>query len=307
MTCRRGPSARPSGTGTAGGARASRQPDFGGAPPSHDPPSLLPWMPAAPSVYMTSTRNAKQPTQKKTSPTAPSPESRLSSQQTHQHHHTKSGATLLRTEGGGRAGGGRLLGWEMQLIGLESFTRLKSLDVSFNSVRSMAAVAGLAAAQPSHLFFAANKITAIEGLAGLTGLTSLELGSNRLRSMEGLSTLVALQELYVGRNKLTTLSGLSGLTQLRILSIQSNRITKMEGLETCVALEELYLSHNGIEVMEGLDTLVQLNTLDITANRLMRVQGLDCNTRSVPPSAPPCPSLPLATLSLSLRRRDCGV
>jgi Leucine-rich repeat (LRR) protein len=49
--------------------------------------------------------------------------------------------------------------------------------------------------------------------------------------MEGLSTLVALEELYVGRNKLSTLGGLEGLTNLRILSIQSNRITQLAGLE----------------------------------------------------------------------------
>lgn len=166
-----------------------------------------------------------------------------------------------------------------QLFALETFTKLRSLDVSFNQLRSMAATAGLSTAQPTELFFAANKITAIEGLHGLTALRSLELGSNRLRSMEGLSTLVALEELYVGRNKLSTLGGLEGLTNLRILSIQSNRITQLAGLETCVGLEELYLSHNGIEVMEGLSTLVNLNTLDITANKLTRVQGLGCNTR----------------------------
>jgi Leucine-rich repeat (LRR) protein len=36
------------------------------------------------------------------------------------------------------------------------------------------------------LYCAANKVSVIEGLAALTGLTLLELGSNRVRNIEGL-------------------------------------------------------------------------------------------------------------------------
>jgi Leucine-rich repeat (LRR) protein len=45
-----------------------------------------------------------------------------------------------------------------QLFALETFTKLRSLDVSFNQLRSMAATAGLSTAQPTELFFAANKV-----------------------------------------------------------------------------------------------------------------------------------------------------
>mmetsp|Transcript_35431 Transcript_35431/g.67816 ORF Transcript_35431/g.67816 Transcript_35431/m.67816 type:complete len:347 (-) Transcript_35431:1208-2248(-) len=162
-----------------------------------------------------------------------------------------------------------------ELISLEQFTGIKSLDVSFNQLRSIANAAGLVAAQPRDLYFASNKISEIQGLSELTNLRSLELGSNRLRSMEGINALVNLEELYVGRNKISSLEHVSGLTKLRCLSIQSNRIVEISGLETCTALEELYMSHNGVLKMQGLETLTNLNTLDIAANRLTQIEGLD--------------------------------
>mmetsp|Transcript_14181 Transcript_14181/g.30331 ORF Transcript_14181/g.30331 Transcript_14181/m.30331 type:complete len:330 (-) Transcript_14181:233-1222(-) len=162
---------------------------------------------------------------------------------------------------------------------LEKFTGMKSMDVSFNQLRSIGFAAGLIAAQPRDLYFANNKIPKVEGLSHLTSLRSLELGSNRLRSLEGIETLVNLEELYIGRNKLTALEHMEGLTKLKILSAQSNRIVEIKGLETCVALEELYLSHNGVTRMAGLDTLVELNTLDIAANRLTKIEGLDKLTK----------------------------
>eukprot|EP00959_Pyramimonas_sp_CCMP1952_P086499 1809287-Pyramimonas_sp.AAC.1 len=74
---------------------------------------------------------------------------------------------------------------------------MKSLDVSFNELRSIEFAAGLVSAQPRDLYFANNKIPKVEGLTFLTSLRSLELGSNRLRSLEGIETLVNLEELYI--------------------------------------------------------------------------------------------------------------
>ena len=58
-------------------------------------------------------------------------------------------------------------------------------------------------------------------------LTRLDLGSNRLRKFEGLSTLTNLKELWLGRNKITQISGIENLTSLRILDVQSNRLLNL--------------------------------------------------------------------------------
>lgn len=49
-----------------------------------------------------------------------------------------------------------------------------------------------------------------EGIEHLSSLTLLELGSNRLKSLEPIAGLTRLRELWLGRNRLASLEGLSG-------------------------------------------------------------------------------------------------
>lgn len=43
----------------------------------------------------------------------------------------------------------------------------------------------------------------------MTNLRLLELGSNKLRQIQGLGTLHSLQELWLGQNRITNMSGLN--------------------------------------------------------------------------------------------------
>lgn len=67
---------------------------------------------------------------------------------------------------------------------LACFTNLRHLELSYNEIRSLAPLASLIAPQLNELYAASNKITAIEGITQLAGLTLLELGSNRIRAIE---------------------------------------------------------------------------------------------------------------------------
>lgn len=124
---------------------------------------------------------------------------------------------------------------------------------------------------------AQNKIKCIKGLKQLKHLRKMDLGANRIRSIdeEEMSGLVNLEELWLGKNKIEHIRGLSKLTKLRKLDLQSNRLTRIENLCGQVdTLEELYLSHNAIDVVGAMcETglalpFVQLSTIDMTRNRL---------------------------------------
>lgn len=157
---------------------------------------------------------------------------------------------------------------------LNGHDQLTSLDLSFNLLRHVPdGIAQLPALRT--VYFVQNKITKISGLefSGAT-LRSLELGGNRIRTIENLDALVNLEELWLGKNKITKLENLSALQKLRILSIQSNRIVKLEGLEDLTELEELYISHNGVERLEGLDNNTQLTTIDIGSNRIPKIENI---------------------------------
>ncbi|KAK4703770.1 protein phosphatase 1 regulatory subunit 7, partial [Phenoliferia sp. Uapishka_3] len=161
--------------------------------------------------------------------------------------------------------------------GLEGLVAIKSLDLSFNLIRSIRDLddespdSPFAYPQLDHLYLIQNKLSKIEGVRHRTGLDYLELGGNRIRTIENLPISATLRSLYLGKNKITKMEGLEGLTGLRTLSIQSNRITKIEGLDSLVALEELYLSHNGLTELGGLEKNVNLTTLDIANNKIQKV------------------------------------
>ncbi|KNA17141.1 hypothetical protein SOVF_082880 [Spinacia oleracea] len=153
------------------------------------------------------------------------------------------------------------------------FKNLLVFDVSFNEIPSSS---GLSKVSNTllELYVSKNEVTKIEEIEHFHELQILELGSNRLRVMENLETLINLQELWLGRNRIKAVN-LCGLKCIKKLSLQSNRLTSMKGCEECVALEELYLSHNGITKMEGLSTLANLRVLDIASNKLTAIEDIE--------------------------------
>ncbi|PWZ00805.1 WD40 repeat-like protein [Testicularia cyperi] len=164
-----------------------------------------------------------------------------------------------------------------KISGLDKLTELESLDLSFNNIHHISNVSHLGKLQT--IYFVQNKISKVrpDDLRGpiAESLSSLELGGNRLRSIENIDHLHNLTQLWLGKNKITSLQGLASLTNLRVLSIQSNRITKLEGLETLVNLEELYISHNGLTKLEGLEKNVKLTTLDVGANMIEKIENIE--------------------------------
>lgn len=82
-----------------------------------------------------------------------------------------------------------------------------SLDYSFNNIKHVSHVSHLAHLKT--IYFVQNKITRIresdfDGPVKDT-LTSLELGGNKLRSIENLEKLTKLEELWLGKNKIPKL------------------------------------------------------------------------------------------------------
>ena len=163
-----------------------------------------------------------------------------------------------------------------KISGLDALSNLESLDLSFNNIHHISNVAHLGRCRT--IYFVQNKIGRVRetDLRGpiAESLQSLELGGNRLRSIENVGHLKNLTQLWLGKNKITSLQGLSQLTRLKVLSIQSNRITKLQGLEELVDLEELYISHNGLTKLEGLEHNVKLTTLDVGANMIEKVENV---------------------------------
>ena len=179
---------------------------------------------------------------------------------------------------GRRARGSRPPPLSSQLPSLPALTSLTRLEASYIQIRSLAPLTALSGGLLADVGCASNKVATVEALGGLSALTSLELGSNRVASLDGLAALPTptLVDLWLGRNRVTGLAGLGapGLAALVRVSLQSNRLASMADLPPLPALRELYLSHNGIEEVAGLERVPGLRVLDLGANRVARVAGL---------------------------------
>ncbi|WFC98944.1 protein phosphatase regulatory subunit Sds22 [Malassezia yamatoensis] len=162
---------------------------------------------------------------------------------------------------------------------------LKNLDLYDNQIEHITGLENCLELELAHLakchtlYLVQNKIAKLRPgdlqMPIAASLRSLELGGNRLHSLEHLDKLLNLEELWVGKNKITSLDGIQHLKNLKILSIQSNRLTKLDNLDELTKLEELYVSHNGITSLSGLDHNLQLNTLDFGANQVESLQGVE--------------------------------
>ena len=170
--------------------------------------------------------------------------------------------------------------------GVEELPNLTTLDLSFNKIKTIKHMEGLAKLRD--LYLVANKISSVEGLEGLAAaatLRMLELGSNRLRSVEPLGGygFAALEELWVAKNKITSLEGVQGLPKLRLLSAQSNRLRDLSPVRAVPTLEELYVSHNALESLASLKApvaekekvLANLRVLDIGNNAIRSLTGTE--------------------------------
>ncbi|TIC06944.1 L domain-like protein [Wallemia mellicola] len=144
------------------------------------------------------------------------------------------------------------------------------LDLSFNLIRS---IKNLEKLPLKELYLVQNKIVDISNL-NIPTLELLELGGNRIRTIQNLDYLSNLRELWLGKNKITEIANMDNLSNLRILSLQANRISDITGLDGLTNLEELYLSHNNLSSLQGLDNLTQLNTLDIAHNKIETISNV---------------------------------
>ena len=131
--------------------------------------------------------------------------------------------------------------------------------------------------------FGLTSINQIDGIQFLKRLKSLDLSWNNIKKVEGLETLVELEDLILGDgdylmgNEISKIEGLDTLTKLKYLDLSFNHIKRIEGLEHLENLEDLYLTHNQITEIEGLESLKNLREIDLLENPVddtMDIQAL---------------------------------
>ena len=73
-----------------------------------------------------------------------------------------------------------------------------------------------------------NRISSLEGIAGLQSLQELRISCNAISSLKPLRSLPSLVELDVCNNNLTSLAGLEQLPTLQIIHAENNKIASVK-------------------------------------------------------------------------------
>ena len=99
----------------------------------------------------------------------------------------------------------------------------------------------------------------------------MNLSSNQLSTIEGLSTLTGLELLWLNDNSIRRADGLESLTNLRVLWLCRNRVTEIgPALMHNQRLEELNLAHNRISSFRDILNLARLGSLKGGADDVKR-------------------------------------
>lgn len=117
-------------------------------------------------------------------------------------------------------------------------------------------------------------LSTIADLENAVGLHSLIAGSNTLRNLDVLSTMVTLREINLQRNAVTQLDALQNLAQLETLDISFNAVEDLGPLSGCENLTWLDASNNQLRKLAPISGLKKLTFLALEYNNLTSVEAL---------------------------------
>ena len=184
------------------------------------------------------------------------------------------------------------------VTGLEYFTALTMLHLSFNSISDLTPLQGLIALKAIHVV--GNDITDLSPLAGLVNLESVIAGQNpvsditvlagltKLKSVSlndcdvtdfsPLYSLPVLEGLDIHSNPLGNISFMANLTHLKVTNLSYTQISDITPLAGLTDLETLYLTSNQISGITVLTNLINLTELDLRTNQITDISPLVDNT-----------------------------
>lgn len=129
--------------------------------------------------------------------------------------------------------------------GLEHFTNLENLDLSFHAIGDIAPLAGLTKLRS--LSLGGNQVADIAPLSGLTNLTWLTLFNCIAEDYAPLASLVNLDGIMLDHSTIRDLSVLSGLERLQRVTLTHTQVGDVSPLAALTQLRALFLEECPIE------------------------------------------------------------
>jgi len=156
---------------------------------------------------------------------------------------------------------------KVEKLNIQPMEYLQILDLSYNKVNTFE---GLQHPRLKTLNLNSNRITNLDSMKTISfnNLEVLELRSNGIETLTGLTALPRLKKLYISQNRISNISPLASLKTLETLHIRENEIVNLTGLLELENLIEINLRQNLIADLAEFDHLVN-------AKKLLKVSVID--------------------------------
>ncbi|HML69069.1 MAG TPA: leucine-rich repeat domain-containing protein [Clostridia bacterium] len=162
------------------------------------------------------------------------------------------------------------------ITGLEAFSNLETLELSFHNIKDISPLAGLT--KLTSLSLGGNPVQDISPLAGLTNLRGLTLFNCAASDYSPLSKLTNLDFLMLDYSSIADLSALSNLTKLTNLTLKHTQIKDVSPLAGLTNLRRLSLAECAIDDYSPLAGIyVKLDEADFSMASSLSDLGFQLN------------------------------
>ena len=168
-----------------------------------------------------------------------------------------------------------------QLDALETFPKIRSLDVSFNKLTDLDGLKPLPDLRELKAY--ANRLVDVDSIGdSCPDLQLLHLHDNQILSLpKSFSKLLHLKDLMLHRNELSSISNLHNCASITFLDLSYNQLTApMPGLSPLIALTTLLLNSNeltGSSLPHPIQDLHNLSEVQVSDNMLTGLSGVPRN------------------------------
>lgn len=192
----------------------------------------------------------------------------------------------------------------VDIKGLESFIKLKILNLSTNNISSDNSISNIDLLKNlpamTNINLSDNNLKTADVITNYKNITNINLANNEIENLEAFSewknfiisnkATSKLKEINVSGNKIKELTPIKDIETLEILNISKNTISDIIPIENMKNLQTLNASNNNIENIEVIEGLTKLIMLDLSTNKIKDIGSLK--------------NLSLSTLNISNNRID---
>ncbi|CAL6003940.1 leucine-rich_repeat domain-containing protein [Hexamita inflata] len=158
-------------------------------------------------------------------------------------------------------------------LNLNNFTNLKELRINNNKLQ-FSSFLKQAGQKLIRLFLNDNQINSIQGIETLVNLEEVDLSNNRCCDISPICKNVKITKLILCKNSIKDLFALKELVNLRELDISKNKVESLSPLQNITNLTLLQIQENKIVDLTPLNSLINLKVLKISNNTIADVNSI---------------------------------